>query len=257
LILGAVQGITEFLPVSSSAHLIITSWMVNGDALPMALNVALHLGTLSAVIMYFWKDWVGLTKAGLQFVRTRNMKNPSFHLLIGIILGSFPAGVIGLVFKDEIEKYFHNPLFTAGPLLLVGILLWWVDKRSKHDRHLNQITLKDAVIIGCAQALALIPGTSRSGITMVGGRLLGFDRQSAARFSFLLGTPAMLGAALLHYKQLLQSFTQPVFYIGFFSSLVVGVLAIQFLLRFLRQYGFLAFAIYRSILAIILFVILA
>jgi undecaprenyl-diphosphatase len=255
IILGAVQGLTEFLPVSSSAHLIIASWFVDGKSLPLALNIALHLGTLSAVLLYFRNDWLAITRGGLRFFSHRNPREPSFFLLISLIIGSIPAGLIGIIWKDEIETVLHHPIFTIIPLVVVGFLLWWVDDKSESTRSMEDITLKDAFIIGCAQALALIPGTSRSGITIIGGRFLHFDRDSAARYSFLLGTPAMLGAALLSYEELLHSYTDPVFYMGFISSFVVGLLAIHLLLKFIRNYGFLLFFIYRVILAAVLSVL--
>ena len=255
IILGAVQGLTEFLPVSSSAHLIIASWFVDGKSLPLSLNIALHLGTLSAVLLYFRDDWLDITRGGLRFLAHRNPRVPSFYLLVSLIVGSIPAGLVGIIWKDEIETVLHHPIFTIVPLVVVGFLLWWVDDKAASTRSMREITLKDAFIIGCAQALALIPGTSRSGITIIGGRFLHFDRDSAARYSFLLGTPAMLGAALLSFDELLHSYSDPVFYIGFVSSFVVGLLAIHLLLKFIRNYGFLLFFIYRVILAAVLSVL--
>lgn len=255
IILGSLQGLTEFLPVSSSAHLIIASWFVDGHSLSLALNVALHLGTLSAVLLYFRKDWGDIALGSMRFLAHRNPKDPSFFLLVSLILGSIPAGFVGVIWKDDIETVLHHPMFTIVPLVVVGFLLWWVDDKSSSARSMKDLTLKDAFLIGCAQALALIPGTSRSGITIIGGRYLGFDRDSAARYSFLLGTPAMLGAALLSFDELAQSYAEPVFYVGFISSLIVGLMAIHLLMRFIRNYGFLIFFIYRLMLALVLSVL--
>ncbi|SME88632.1 undecaprenyl-diphosphatase UppP [Pseudobacteriovorax antillogorgiicola] len=253
LILGVVQGITEFLPVSSSAHLIIVSWFFQGDTLPLSLNVALHIGTLVAVLIYFKKDWWAIADGVLK-AATKKEKSFSSHVLLpGMIIGSIPAGVIGLLWKDEIERFFHNPGFVVYPLAIVGVALWLVDLKVPAKRSLQDLSIRDGFLVGLAQACALIPGTSRSGATILGGRLLGFDRESAARFSFLLGTPAMLGAALLEAKNISQSLSDPVFYIGFVTSIIVGILSIHFLLEFVKRFGLAAFAIYRVILAISLF----
>ena len=253
LVLGVVQGITEFLPVSSSAHLIIVSSFYQGKALPLSLNIALHIGTLVAVLVYFKKDWLEISGDILKSSRDRKRRFSSHVLFPALIIGTIPAGVIGLLGKDYIEDMFHNPGFVVYPLAVVGIALWWFDKKSSTERSLKDLGLKDAILIGFAQACALIPGTSRSGATIIGGRLLGFDRETAARFSFLLGTPAMVGAAILESKDILSSLDDPVFYVGIVTSALVGVLSIHLLLEFLKRFGLGAFAIYRVVLAIILF----
>ena len=255
LVLGIVQGITEFLPISSSAHLIIVSWLAKGKSLPLALNVALHLGTLSAVLIYFYKDWLRLVKAGLDLVLAPKRNDSDRHLLISLIVGSIPAGVVGLVWKDDIERVLHHPVFTIAPLIVVGIAMWWGDRVAPVRKDLKQMSWRDGLWIGICQALALLPGTSRSGITILGGRLLAYDRQSAARYSFLLGTPAMLGAALLNIGDLSHSWREPEFYLGFISSLLVGLVSIKVLLTILRKYGFFHFMIYRILLAIFLIIL--
>jgi undecaprenyl-diphosphatase len=255
LLIGIVQGITEFLPVSSSAHLILTSHFFDGQTMPLSLNIALHLGTVTAVLVYFHKDWFEMAHAGLA--RLSGKRSFAADVLLpALLIGSIPAGVIGILWQDQIEQTLHHPIATIIPLALVGIAMWWFDKSCPTNRNLSTLTFKDALLVGLAQACALIPGTSRSGATILTGRLLGFDRQSAARFSFLLGTPAMTGAALLNAKEILQSLDDPTFYIGFLTSAVVGCFAIGFLLKFLKNFGFLAFAIYRVLLAFILAFIL-
>lgn len=251
VVLGAVQGVTEFLPVSSSAHLIIVSWLFKGKALPLSLNIALHIGTLAAVLIYFKKDFINLIKALASFKTSHNSQDGI--LLKGLVVGTIPAAVVGLAFKDEIETYFHHPSSVIYPLALVGLLLWFFDQKMPQKRHVSELKLMDAFIVGVAQMFALIPGTSRSGATMLGARLLGFDRESAARFSFLLGTPAMLGAAILESKSLLVSLNDPVFYVGLLVSALVGILTIHFLLQFVKRFGFLLFALYRVVLAAVLF----
>ncbi len=252
LVLGVVQGITEFLPISSSAHLIIVSWMAKGQSLSLALNVALHLGTLSAVLLYFHRDWRRLSVAGLDLLLAPKKVTSDRWLLLSLILGSVPAGLVGLIWKDDIERVLHHPVYTIAPLILVGIGMWWGDRIAPVRKDLKQMSLRDGFLVGICQAMALLPGTSRSGVTILGGRLLGYDRQSAARYSFLLGTPAMLGAALLSMGDLANSWQQPEFYLGFLSSLLVGLVSIKLLLTILRRYGFFHFMVYRIILAVIL-----
>lgn len=253
--LGALQGVAEFLPISSSAHLIIVSWLMDGKPLPLTLNIALHVGTLVAVLVYFWKDWLRLVKAVVLRVTRGERSYESDTLLPGLIIGSIPAGVIGVLWNDKIEQIFHHPGTTILPLAIVGVLLWLVDKKAPAEKSMRDISIKDAFLVGIGQACALIPGFSRSGSTILAGRLLKIRREDAARFSFLLGTPAMLGAALLKRDELIVSFADPQFIIGASTSMIVGCLTIGFLLHFLRRFGFGAFAIYRVALALVLAVI--
>ena len=256
LLLGLVQGISEFLPISSSGHLILVSWFMDGKPLPLAVNTALHFGTLLSVLIYFWKDWLQL------LLRTRDRiiyKKKSFEagvLLPALILGSVPAGLLGILGRHQIVALFHNPLSVTAPLFLVGFILWYSDLKSPVNRSLPQLRIRDGIIIGLAQACALIPGVSRSGATIAAARFQGFDRDSAARFSFLLGTPAMGGAALLHIKDFLASWNDPAFISGVLCSFVVGCLTIRFFLAFIRKAGFLVFAIYRAILASVILYLL-
>jgi undecaprenyl-diphosphatase len=248
LILGIVQGISEFLPVSSSAHLIIYNYVMSGQNLPLSTNIALHLGTLIAVAVYFLKDWMRIFAEFFKFKKI--FKTQLFYLFIG----SIPAGVIGILYEKDIEALFHNPKSTVIPLIVFGLLLWIVDSRAKSNS--KGIHLMDAIVIGCFQAMALIPGVSRSGSTIVGARLCGLARVDAARFSFLLGTPAMFGATLLKSKAIIISAQEPGFMVALLAATVTGLLAIHFLLSLLRKIGFFYFAIYRIALGafILLFV---
>lgn len=252
VILGILQGLTEFLPVSSSAHLIVVSTFMDGKTLPLALNVALHVGTLGAVIIYFWRDWWQLAICCWRRVTKGQKSFESDTLLPGIIIGSIPAGVIGLLWNDVIEAYFHHPATVIAPLAIVGVLLWWIDKRQPAGKPMHGLTISDAFLIGCGQALALIPGVSRSGATIITGRMRGLAREDAAKFSFMLGTPAMFGAALLKRDELLASASDPVFIYGTLTALLSGCAAIAVFLRFLRRFGFGAFAIYRVALAAVI-----
>ena len=254
-ILGIIQGITEFLPVSSSAHLIFVSWLMEGKPLPLAVNTALHFGTFIAVLIYFWKDWLALAQGSMKTIFKGERTFEGSTLLPALILGSVPAGLIGILAKDQIEAIFHNPLSITLPLACVGFLLWFIDKKSNRSMTMKDMNLKMGLYIGLAQACALIPGVSRSGATISASRALGLSRDASARFSFLLGTPAMGGAALLHYKDFMASIGDPSFYIGIISSCIVGCLAIRFFLSFISKFGFLAFAIYRAALAILILMI--
>lgn len=254
VLLGIVQGITEFLPISSSAHLIALSWLWNNEPLPLFQNVAFHFGTLMAVVVFFYKDWLKIAGAAYQGVIKKKSSFEFNTLLPSLILGSIPAGVLGLLGKDYIETYFHNPQTIILPLVLVGLLLWLVDKKYAQEKQLNALTISSAFLIGIAQACALIPGASRSGATIIAARMLTFKRSDAAKFSFLLGTPAMFGASLLHYKDFFAGLTSPVFFLGIGTSFLVGVLSIKFFLLFLSRFGFLAFAIYRVLFAGLLLV---
>ncbi|MCX6127851.1 MAG: undecaprenyl-diphosphatase UppP [Proteobacteria bacterium] len=251
VILGVIQGLAEFLPISSSGHLIIISTIMNGQALPMSFEVALHVGTLGALLLYFWRDWWALALGCLSAVQKRQ-KNYQSRLFVNLVIGTIPAGIIGKLFEHQIESFFtEHPILICIPLVLVGILLWWVDKKAATSRKIDDFGARESFLVGVAQACALFPGTSRSGATIIAGRVLGLNRGDAARFSFLLGTPAMAGAALLKSKEILASIHQPVFYVGMSVSLVVGWLVIGFLLRFLRNNGFAWFAIYRVALAFV------
>ena len=256
LVLGIIQGLTEFLPVSSSGHLILVSWYFSGEALPIELNIALHCGTLTAVLIYFWRDWLAIIYGTWRRVSGQGSTFESDVLLPALIIGSLPAGIIGLLYEERIEALFHNPWSVAVPLVVVGVMLWYGDRRSPATRVLGQLRLRDGLLIGIAQATALIPGVSRSGATILGGRLLNFERRDAARFSFLLGTPAMGGAALLKGPALWAYTDQPIFWVGLAASLVTGCLAISVFLRFLRRFGFAAFAIYRVVLGALILLLM-
>lgn len=254
VILGIVQGIGEFLPISSSGHLIIVSWLMSGKTLPLTLNIALHVGTLLAVVVYFWREWIIILRSLLARVTQGTTSYETSVLLPGILIGSIPAGIIGVLWNEKIEEYFHNPISVCAPLAIVGIALWQVDKRWPSVKNAQNLTLLDCALIGIGQACALLPGVSRSGATILTGRLRGIDRESAARFSFMLGTPAMGGAAILKYKELIASAGDPIFIIGTIVSFFTGLLAIGFLLRFLKRFGFGVFAAYRALLALLILI---
>jgi len=256
VILGVIQGLAEFLPISSSGHLIIVSTILQGKPLPLSFEVALHVGTLFALLLYFWKDWLDLFKGSVETLQQKKI-NPRSQMVLNIIVGTIPAAVVGKIFEHDIEAFFSTrPILVCIPLVFVGILLWWVDKKAPVTRKMTDFNLKDGFLVGIAQACALFPGTSRSGATIIASRLLGLDRSEAARFSFLLGTPIMGGAAILKSKEILASIHLPEFYVGMSVSALTGWIVIGFLMKYLRNYGFAVFAIYRVILAIVSIVLL-
>jgi undecaprenyl-diphosphatase len=255
LILGIVQGLTEFLPISSSAHLILFPWFFGWtDTLvdTLSFDVALHAGTLVAILWYFRSDWIDLTRGFLRILGKRRVAGANERLILYIILATIPAALAGLFLEKTVAETFRNPLLISLPLIAVSFLMIYAEKRPNPARPLNKITLRDSILIGVAQAVALLPGVSRSGITITAGLFRGYEREAATRFSFLLSTPAIAGAAILHLRHI---FSGPgfqdghIFAIGFFSSAVSGYLAIAFLMKYLRRHTLNVFAGYRLLLA--------
>jgi len=252
--IGALQGVTEFLPVSSSAHLIIYSYFKNGEKLPLYYNVALHFGTALALLLYFWRDWLAFGKA--FFSKTTKKSIEQRKLFFNLVLASIPAGVLGLLLRDRIETDLHSVAIVVFPLALFGFVLWYVDKKRPKIKCLEELSKKEAFLLGFGQSLALLPGVSRSAASITTGRFLCLKREDAIRFSFLMGTPLMIAASLLHMKEFSLNFMEPQFYIGFLSSFALGLISIHFFLRVLSQFGFLSFALYRLALSFYIYFII-
>jgi undecaprenyl-diphosphatase len=264
IILGIVQGITEFFPISSSAHLLTIRYLFNfSDSAinNLSFDIALHFGTLLAIAIFFFKDFIAMFRDGFKFKGNDSkfsFKNLSWQgkLLWYVILGCIPAAVAGVLFDDAIEKYvresMYMPIIIASTLAIMGILLWIADKRAKSETNVEKITAKQSIIIGLGQMFAIIPGFSRSGTTMTAARAMKLDRESAAKFSFLLGAPAMLGAALFHVKDIFEYGIDMTFVIGIVVSFIVGIVAIKLLMEIVKKVGFGWFAVYRFILAIVI-----
>lgn len=252
--MGALQGVTEFLPISSSGHLILLPWLFGWqDPLlnSLTFDVALHVGTLVAVVAYFWSDWMALLKAVPQLARPQQSQ-PAMMLWM-VIIATIPAAIAGVLFQKPIEAYFRSPLQIAILLAVMGIVIAVIDRQSASERELPALTWRDAIWIGLAQTLALMPGVSRSGATMSAGRALKFDRAAAARFSFLLSMPITLAAVVMKIKDLLAIHGNEVFavVIGIVTSALVGWLVIDLMLQWIRRIGFGWFAYYRIVMAII------
>jgi len=249
IFLALVQGITEFLPISSSAHLILPFQVFGWDDQGLAFDVAVHLGTLTAVIAYFWRDLINLT-FGLG--RTLSgAQNAEGSLAIHLIIASLPIVVAGLALKSLVEGELRSASVIAIATIVFGIVLWIADRTSQRDRQESALTWQDALMIGIAQCLALIPGTSRSGITMTAALALGYTRQTASRLSFLLSVPTILGASLLILRDLFET-AEPVRWdhmaIGATLSGITAYLCIRFFLSFIDRIGFLPFVVYRLVL---------
>ena len=244
--LGLVQGLGEFLPISSSAHLILTPWFFGWPDPGLTFDVALHVGTLAAVGVYFWRDWVQLLLAA---PRPRSANGRLFWLLL---LGAIPGGIAGVLLDNLAEQTLRAPLLIAMTLSVMGLVLFAADRWSRSDRtDLRAIGVADVALIGIAQALAIVPGVSRSGITIAVARARGIERAAAARFSFLLGTPIIAGAALFKLRHLLETpaaINGP-FLAGIATAAIIGALSIGILLRYLRQAGLGIFVVYRLLLA--------
>jgi len=253
IILGIVQGITEFLPISSSAHLILMPWMFgwHGTLIDsLKFDVALHAGTLVAILAYFWRDWLVLLTSFFKGMGNGDWRTGEGRFVWYIVLATIPAGIVGFAFEHVIEQTFRDPLVIVGSLVLISIVMLAADRFSKKTQTIERMTLLHALFIGCAQALALVPGVSRSGITIVAGLLAGYTRESAARFSFLLSTPVIAGAAVLKLRHLgLTSEEIFPFSLGVLFSAIVGYLSIQFLLRYLARHSLNLFIGYRLALA--------
>lgn len=253
LILGIVQGLTEFLPVSSSAHLNLFPWVFGWDTISDSFDVALHLGTLLAIILFFYKDWLRLIKGGYnQVVHKKNTTDGRTFWYI--VFATIPAGILSLVL-DKIagkiigENLNVEMLIIAITLVVMGTILYIVDKKAKSTVEYKKITLKQSMLIGISQALAAaFPGVSRSGITMTVARSLNIDRESSAKFSFMLAAPITFAAVVFDLGKF--TFGLP-FLVGVIASFVVGVLIIKFLLDYLKKGSFKVFAIYRVIIGII------
>lgn len=250
--LGVVQGLGEFLPISSSAHLILVPWFLGWPDSGLTFDVALHLGTLLAVVAYFWRDWVRLLAAA---PRPRSADGRLFWLLI---VGAVPGGLAGLALDNLAEQAFRSPALIAVTLSLMGLGLLAADRWGARDRDLGDIGVLDALLIGAAQALAIVPGVSRSGITIAVARWRGIERAAAARFSFLLGTPIIAGAAVFKLRHLLDTpgaLNGP-FLAGIAAATLVGAFCIAFLLRYLQRAGLGVFAVYRLLLAALIVITL-
>ena len=267
IILGIVQGLTEFLPISSSGHLLIVPWLFNwhflleNPQLNKTFDVALHLGTFLSLVVYFWHDIGRLLSAWVRTIARRRLDTPEGKLAWLIIVSTIPAGIVGVAFEDVIVTRLGQPWMIAVLMIVFGLVMWLVDRTAKLDRGIDALTWGDSLIIGVAQALALAPGVSRSGITMVTGLLLRLDREAAARYSFLMSIPVVGGAAAYKGLQVAQdglpAGTSAPFAVGIASAAISGFAAIWFLLAYLKRHSFDLFVIYRLVIGFGMLILMA
>jgi undecaprenyl-diphosphatase len=260
MIMGLVQGLTEFLPISSSGHLIIVPALLGWtdpfiDSLEF--SVMLHMGTLVAVLAYFWRDWAVLIPAFFAAIRERSLAGDPLRRLAWLLaITTIPAMIVGVLFNDFIETTIRRPETVAVLLVVGGIIIWLADRWGAQTRRMESLSFNEAFGIGAAQALALFPGISRSGISISAARILGLDRDSAARFSFLMSAPIIAGAGAYEALKVIRGQgTVPVepipLVVGFLTAMVAGLAAIHFLLRWVARHPLTIFAIYRFVLAAI------
>jgi undecaprenyl-diphosphatase len=263
IVLAVVQGLTEFLPISSTAHLVLFPWLAGWPEPGLAFDVALHVGTLFAVFFYFLRDWFDLTLAGFGIRRSAVVSDSDFSwqrkLFWLLVVGTVPAAIAGVLFEKTIEEHLRAPIPIAGALILVGLVMWYVDRLPRLSRQMPEVNLGDSIVVGTAQALALFPGVSRSGITIAAGLSKRMTRETAARFSFLLSTPIIAGAALKELPKLIHAQRAGTLDLPLSTLLaaiavsgLVGYLVIAFVLRYLQTRTLKLFVVYRIALGILI-----
>jgi undecaprenyl-diphosphatase len=258
LVLGTLQGLTEFLPVSSSAHLALTPWVFGWEPAGLAFDLALHLGTVVALAWYFRSEWVSLARGAVTLLRRGGAVDDASRRALFIIIATIPAAFAGLLLEDLAETVFRAPIVTAIALIALGIVLWLVDAKAPRERTRESMTRQEALLIGVAQCLALVPGVSRSGATITAGRALGFDRGTAAVFSFLMSMPIILAAALFKVPDAVREtgISLPLV-VGVAAAAVSSALAINVLLRYVSRRSYGVFALYRVVLGSIILGLIA
>jgi undecaprenyl-diphosphatase len=266
IILALVQAFTEFFPVSSTAHLTLFPWLLGWQDPGLAFDVALHAGTLLAVLLYFFKDWLTLALCGVGLKYPANAPSEEVaqqkKLFWYMVIGTIPGGLLGALFERKIEDHFRTPYVIAISMIAIALVMWWADSKSRLTRPLEQSNVGDALTIGTAQALALCPGVSRSGITITAGLFRGFTREAATRFSFLLSAPLIAGAVLSHLPKLIKlhkagglDLPLSTLLISILVSGIAGYFVIAFFLRYLQTHTLKVFVFYRLLFGIIILVL--
>jgi undecaprenyl-diphosphatase len=258
ILLAIVQGLTEFLPVSSTAHLYLTSWLLGWNTEGLDFDIMLHIGTLLAALLYFFKDWVQIVGQALGIRVGHDEQLKHNHMLLWLLaIASIPVGVTGLLFNKQAEGAWRNPFVIGVMLIAVGVLMWLAENAARQQRDMSSVGGPDALAIGLAQAIAVVPGVSRSGITISTGLFRNFDRTTAARFSFLLSTPVIGAAAAktlwdMHKHHHLHDLVTANFVVGVAVSALSGCVVIAWFLHYLRRSGLKPFAYYRIVFGIII-----
>jgi len=254
LILGFIQGVTEFFPISSTAHLVLFPWFFSWHDQGLPVNVVLHIGTLLALIYYFWNEWKKIIKEFIQAVFEGGFVNfPNGRIGLFIAIASIPGGIIGILFEKQASGVLRDPIAIAFSLSFFGLILYLSDRYSAKDKGISNMSIWDCLLIGIFQAIAIIPGVSRSGITITGGLIRSLKRDEAAKFSFLMAAPIIAGAAIFESRHLDTAIVISIpFFAGLLSSAVFGFLAIKYLLKFVQKGSYTIFVIYRIALAILI-----
>lgn len=258
IVLAIVQGLTEFLPISSSGHLVLVPSAAGWSDQGLAFDVAVHFGSLLAVCAFFRDDIVALLRGSGQLLRF-DMQTPESRIAFAIGIGTIPAAAAGLAFAGWIEANLRSPVVIVGTLAGYAVVMILADRYGRRDKNVSDVRLGHAIIIGCAQALALVPGTSRSGVTISAARILGFDRRDAARFSFLLSVPVILLATIYELGGLLlsdEAVAWAQLAVAAIVSAIVAYVSIDFFMRFVSRIGLLPFAVYRLVLAAVILYVL-
>ena len=258
-LLGLLQGATEFLPISSSAHLLLMPWLLGWQPLGLTFDVLVHGGTLAAVVIYFIKEWKYLSRQSLKGLIDQSTEQA--RLLSALVIGTLPAVLVGWVFEGVIVTYLRSPAVVVVTLSGFGLVLWWADQRASQNRNLSSMGVREGLLVGMAQALALVPGVSRSGVTISAALLLGISRADAARFSFLLGTPLLVittARSLYHLFQAGSGARYPLLplVVGVVFSFASGYLCIRYFLKFLQTRTYRPFVVYRLVLAAFILLLL-
>lgn len=255
IVRGIVQGITEFLPISSSAHLILIPWFLGWEDLGLAFDAALHFGTLVSLVIFFRTEWIELARSALRVAVSGRTRSHDERMVVYILLATLPGGVAGLMGGDFVESQLRSPLVPGVTLILLALVLLVAERTGRREKDFGRITLADALVIGFAQALALVPGVSRSGVTITAALFRGVQREPAARFSFLLSTPIIAGAAGTKLLDLLGGGVDQarlgMLAAGVGASAIVGYLSIRFMLRYLATNTTYVFVWYRVLLGIV------
>jgi undecaprenyl-diphosphatase len=252
VVLGVLQGLAEFLPISSSAHLALAPWLLGWDDPGLDVDVALHLGTLIALVWFFWQEWMLLARAALSIARRRRIETDADRRLVWVVVATVPGAAAGYLLRHYAETVFRSPAVIAIALIAMGAVLWLVDRAADQSRDLKGMHLRDAVLIGLAQMLAIVPGVSRSGSTITAGRALRFSREGAAVFSFLMSLPITAAAVIVEAPKAIQQhgFSAPLI-AGVIASALSGWVAISVLLKFVTRHSYGVFAAYRLVLGAI------
>ena len=255
--LGVIQGLSEFLPISSSAHLALVPWLLGWEDPGLSFDVALHFGTLLAVLWYFRMEWLALIKAAFGIITTGRVETPEKRRVVYLIVATIPGAIGGFLLQKQAESAFRSPQIIAIALIVMGIVLWLVDKAVDQRRILGEMRWIDALLVGLSQVIALIPGVSRSGSTISTARGLRFDRESAAEFSFLMSMPIIAAAVVIEGPKALQEggLTNELMS-GVVASAISGWLAISVLMRYVSRHSYGIFALYRVILGIVVLAVI-